>query len=224
MNKPRAGITREGRNAPLVRIKRIEQDFPLDDFSNCDWAKAESIRVTTNWDASSAGIGREFCARLLYSGTGIYALFDASQTEELVITDNPITCEKSIGLWERDVFEIFLAPERSAPEKYFEFEVSPLAEWLDLALEIRSGERISNWNYHSGMKTASRIERSRVLAAVFIPFAAFPVVPKSGDIWRGNVFRCIGREPGRGYLAWQPTLTPEPSFHVPERFGYLEFE
>jgi hypothetical protein len=218
------GESLNSKNVSMVRIAKIEKDFPLSDFSRSEWTKAEKLTVKTNWDSSPAGVGREFSAQLLYSDTGIYVLFDANQSEDLVIASQPTMNQKTIGLWDRDVFEIFLAPQNSVPTKYFEFEVSPLGEWLDVALEIRDGRRLSDWEYASGMKTAARIEKGRVLAAVFIPFTAFATVPKSGDIWRGNIFRCVGRGPTRGYLAWQPTLTPEPSFHVPERFGEFKFD
>jgi hypothetical protein len=49
------------------------------------------------------------------------------------------------------------------------------------------------------------------------------VKPKSGDVWLGNLLRCVGRDPDRGYLAWQPTMTEKPNFHVPEKFGEFEF-
>jgi hypothetical protein len=41
-------------------------------------------------------------------------------------------------------------------------------------------------------------------------------------VWRINLFRCVGVGDDR-YLAWQPTYTAEPSFHVPEVFGWLDF-
>ena len=34
-------------------------------------------------------------------------------------------------------------------------------------------------------------------------------------IWRANFYRVEGMKEPRAYLAWQPTRTPEPSFHVP---------
>jgi len=41
---------------------------------------------------------------------------------------------------------------------------------------------------------------------------------------RANLFRCIGSDPTRGYLAWQPTRTPEANFHLPQVFGWLVFK
>ena len=55
-------------------------------------------------------------------------------------------------------------------------------------------------------------------------WAYYPLgMPSSGDVWHGNIFRCVGKGENRGYLAWQPTETPAPNFHVPEKFGEFEF-
>jgi alpha-galactosidase len=59
--------------------------------------------------------------------------------------------------------------------------------------------------------------------AIKIPWEALGRKPKPGDIWLGNIFRCVGSDPDRGYLAWQPTLTEKPNFHVPEKFGMFSF-
>lgn len=207
----------------MLRITRIENDFPLNDFTRPEWNSARETLVGTYWDASPAPSGRSFSAKLLYSASGLYVLFSGAQSEPLVISDRPRLGEKSIGLWERDVFEIFLAPQPEVPDRYFEFEVSPMGEWLDVVLEFRDGERYSDWEFRSGMQAAARIEKGRVIAAVYLPFSAFGVVPEAGVVWRGNLFRCIGKGKNRGYLAWRPTATPAPDFHVPAAFGNLEF-
>jgi hypothetical protein len=56
-----------------------------------------------------------------------------------------------------------------------------------------------------------------------IPWEAFGKKPSAGDVWVGNIFRCVGAGPDRGYLAWQPTMTETPNFHVTEKFGELKF-
>jgi hypothetical protein len=38
-----------------------------------------------------------------------------------------------------------------------------------------------------------------------------------------NLCRCVGEDPDRGYLAWRPTHTAEPNFHVPTAFGTIVF-
>jgi hypothetical protein len=73
------------------------------------------------------------------------------------------------------------------------------------------------------MQAAAKVEKDRVLMTTKIPFKSLGRAPKSGDIWLGNLFRCVGKDPTRGYLAWRPTKTKEPAFHVPTAFGEFEF-
>ena len=86
-----------------------------------------------------------------------------------------------------------------------------------------TGDRVTDCDYHSGMEAAARIEGGRVLLAMSIPWDAFGLKPTGGDVWLGNFFRCVGQGRTRGYLAWRPTLTDQPNFHVPERFGEFIF-
>jgi alpha-galactosidase len=74
------------------------------------------------------------------------------------------------------------------------------------------------------MESAARIEKGKVVMAMKIPWTAFGVTPKAGDVWLGNLFRCVGKDPTRGYLAWSPTMTANPNFHVPEKFGEFVFQ
>lgn len=46
-------------------------------------------------------------------------------------------------------------------------------------------------------------------------------VPKVGDKWRINLFRYDTHQ--HAYLAWSPTLKNPAAFHVPDKFGTLEF-
>jgi hypothetical protein len=140
------------------------------------------------------------------------------------VSDNPRRDQKTLGLWDRDVCELFVAPNADAPERYFEFEVAPTGEWVDLGIHWRAEGRETDWQYHSGATFAARTEKDAVTLTMRIPWAALGGAPRAGARWRANLFRCVGKDPTRGYIAWQPTLTAEPSFHVPQRFGWLEFK
>jgi hypothetical protein len=56
-----------------------------------------------------------------------------------------------------------------------------------------------------------------------IPWKAFGGKPATGDVWLGNLYRAVGTGDTRGYLAWSPTMTKDPQFHVPEKFGEFVF-
>ncbi|MGB7068572.1 MAG: carbohydrate-binding family 9-like protein [Pyrinomonadaceae bacterium] len=208
---------------PSFDIIHIGSDFDVSDLSNSLWRKAKPVPVKAYWSGKTAPKSRHFAARLLWSKTALYVRFEAIQAEPLVVIDKPDLTKKAMDLWDRDVCEIFLATDRGEPRKYFEFEVAPTGEWLDVALDLNGGTRVSNWDYTSGMETFARVETNKLVMAMKIPWTAFEKTPKAGDVWLGNLFRCVGKDPGRGYLAWQPTLTNEPDFHVPEKFGEFVF-
>ena len=204
-------------------VKQINQDVPVSDLFGDHWKSAYHAELIRYWDGSEAPLGRRATSRLLWSEKALYVRFDANQSEPLVIADKPDVNKKAMNLWDRDVVEIFLAPDKNEPRRYFEFEAAPTGEWLDVALDSTSGKRISNWEYKSGMASAAKIEKGRIVIAMKIPWAAFGKRPKAGDVWLGNLLRCVGKDPDRGYLTWSPTMTEQPNFHVPARFGEFHF-
>ena len=106
---------------------------------------------------------------------------------------------------------------------HHEIGVYRLGEWIDLGINVTPSNRETDWDYASGMQSAAKIEKDKVVMAIKINWKALGKTPKAGDIWLGNLFRCVGKDPTRGYLSWQATMTKEPSFHVPSKFGEFEF-
>lgn len=209
---------------PKASVIRIEKDFAIEDLGNRIWADAKPIRVGTNWDGSAAPDGRHFTIRMLWSSSALYVRFEANQSEPLVVSESPDRSKKTMKLWDRDVCEIFLAADPKQPRKYLEFEVAPTGEWIDLAIDYTGEKRETDWDFKSGMESAAKIENAKVVMAMKIPWSGFGAIPKAGDVWSGNLFRCIGKDATRGYLAWNPTMTEKPNFHVPEKFGEFVFE
>jgi len=207
----------------MLTIKHVPKDFDINKLDDPTWKKAAKASVTTYWSGAEAPEGRRFWAWLLWSDTALYVRFEANQTEPLVVSEKPDLTKKVKGLWERDVCEIFIAPNRSEANKYFEFEIAPTGEWIDLGIELTPKERLTDWDYMSKLESAARIEKGGVVMAIKIPFASLGKTPKAGDVWLGNLFRCVGKDPTRGYLSWRPTKTPKPNFHVPSAFGEFHF-
>jgi hypothetical protein len=204
-------------------INHVESEFPIDELGNKLWELANEAVISTYWSGEVAPDRRRSKARGLWSNDAVYFRFEASIGEPLVVSDPPNLATKTVGLWERDVCEVFIAPDARVPHKYFEFEIAPNGEWIDLAIEISPDGRKTDIDYRSEMTSAVRVEEDLVLMAIKIPFSSFGRTPKIGDVWLGNLFRCVGKDPGRGYLAWMPTMTAVPNFHVPERFGRFVF-
>ena len=204
-------------------IQYLHSDFVIRDLDNRSWKSADAVHVSTYWNGENALAGRGFEARMLWSDTGLYVRFVADQSEPLVVSKTPNLSKKTMQLWDRDVCEIFIAPDPKQPRKYFKFEIAPTGEWIDLAIDLSGAERKTDWDYRSGMTSASRIDKDKVVMAIKIPWSALSSTPKAGDVWRGNLYRCVGTDPMRGYLAWRPTMTERPNFHVPEKFGEFVF-
>lgn len=210
-------------DSPNLTIKHMTADHSIERLDDAVWKSASQVSITKYWSSKSAPQGRAFKVRLFWSDTALYIRFDASQGEPLVVSKIPDVSIKTIGLWDRDVCEIFIAPDKSDRNKYLEFEVAPTGEWVDLAIEVAPQGRITDTKYHSGVNVAARIGSDSVVMAMKIPWDAFGSRPNVGDVWLGNIFRCVGKDPTRGYLAWQPTRTRVPNFHVPEVFGEFHF-
>jgi alpha-galactosidase len=210
-------------NSPSLNIKHVSKDFTIDRLDDPAWESASQNFVTHYWSGNAAPNGRHFTAKLLWSDMALYVRFDASQNEPLVVSEKAKLTQKTIGLWDRDVCEIFVAPDASQRNKYFEFEIAPNGEWLDLGIEVASLGRKTDRDYTSQMTSAAKIEKAKVVLAIKVPWEAFGARPRAGDVWFGNLFRCVGMDPTRGYLAWQPTETEKPNFHVPEKFGEFRF-
>ncbi|HEX8367117.1 MAG TPA: carbohydrate-binding family 9-like protein [Pyrinomonadaceae bacterium] len=206
-----------------IKIAHVENNFSIKELDSNYWEKSQTVSIEKYWSGENAPFGRHFQAKLLWSHAALYVRFEANQAEPLVISGEPNLKTKTRGLWDRDVCEIFVAPNKNAPQKYFEFEISPGGEWIDLAIHQMPDQRETDFEYDSGMQTAARIEKDKVLMAIKTEWKAFGKTPNAGDVWRGNLFRCVGAGETRGYLAWQPTETPQPAFHVPEAFGEFEF-
>ena len=209
---------------PTVIALHINQPICPSDFDNHIWRQCQRVQIEHYWSGEPAMQSRHAEARVCWSDEALHVRFVGKQQEPLIISENPITDKKTLGLWDRDVCEIFLAPDPAQPWRYFEFEAAPTGEWIDLGIVVKPEGRETDWEFASGLMTAAKLEGERLLVAMRIPWSDVLPKPSAGDVWRVNVFRCVGPEAPERYLAWLPTRTPEPNFHVPDVFGLLRFE
>jgi hypothetical protein len=133
------------------------------------------------------------------------------------------------GLWERDVVETFLNPKPEDPSHYYEFEVAPTNQWIDLEIHLHR-HPFNNAKWNSGFEHATRIDAAHHIwtAEIRIPVAAMKVdAIHPGAEWRLNFYRDDG--PGTGYarrkMSWGPLPLNLKStiFHQPASFGTIRF-
>lgn len=212
--------TKADETAEAVWTGRDMRGVAPDDLA---WERAPPVPVARYWSGEPAPPERHAEARVLWSPAALHVGFACRQEEPLVVSPAPRLDAKTLGLWDRDVCELFVAPRAAEPQRYYEFEVAPTGEWLDLSVEWSPEERKTDWDFRSEMSAAARVRGDSIRLALHVPWAALGGAPQKGARWRANFYRCVGAGATRGYLAWQPTHTPEPSFHAPDRFGWLQF-
>jgi alpha-galactosidase len=193
------------------------------DFENQIWAPAHLHPLKYDWRGEPAPAELKTSARLLWTDEEIFIGYTCSFTE-MDIDDEYSPAVERYGLWDRDVCEIFVrSPLEPAPTSYLEFEVAPTGQWCDLRVD--RAQMTHDWEWKSGMRTAGEINHQkkewRVLMA--LPFSCFGIAPEAGGEWAANLFRVSWLNGERIYLAYSPTGTERPNYHVPERFVTLRF-
>src|SRR5687768_1665144 len=114
----------------LTEAVYTSDQIAASDLDHPAWEGARPLSIERYWSGEDAPPGRRCEARIVWSPTGLSVRFNCRQTEPLVVSSQPQTDRKVIGLWDRDVCELFIAPDRELPERYFEFEAAPTGEWL----------------------------------------------------------------------------------------------
>jgi len=174
--------------------------------------------------------------RALWSDAGLFLRFDATDPSPW----HTMT-RRDEHLWDEEVVEIFLDPDRSGRD-YYELEINPANVVCDLRMISPWPDKKGDidWNL-AGLETrvATLGDASKPrgwTATAFLPWSgliALPsaakvaLPPKPGDAWRFNVFR-IERPGGKPspekdavFAAWSPPSVK--SFHDAAAFRDLVF-
>lgn len=223
-----SGLLAQDKNEPSVIIKKTA-DFKLSgDGSASEWKSTSWINLPQRKPQTKI---YETRAKVLYSDTGVYFLFDCQ--------DNKLTStikQDNEDLWEEDVVEVFLWTDETFPV-YFEYELSPLNYELPIIVPNNEGKFLGwlPWHYEGDRKTRhatsvrggkkeSDANVSAWMAEIFIPYKLLSplqnVPPQSGTKWRANLYR-IDHDNGTTTFSWQETGA---SFHEFNKFGTFVFE
>lgn len=130
-------------------------------------------------------------------------------------------------LWKRDVVEAFIAPQPARPNHYYEFEIAPNNQWLDLEIDL-DGKPPHNPNWNSGFEHSTKIDAVQHVWTVEMRIPARSMgmqhIGPDSD-WRINLYRADGMEngPAQKLLSWSPLPIDNGSFHQPASFGVLQF-
>jgi hypothetical protein len=207
-NEATSRVTAKYTTSKIVLDGRLDEEI---------WEQAEIVRVERIIKNGEAVPVLSTKVRVLWTAESLYIAYVAPYRE--LITFEPAIYEgKRVGLWERDVVEVFINPNPNTINQYSEYEVAPTGEKIDLMLDLPNKDFL--WNSHFEAAVYLDSEMRHWTTEMRIPFSAFGVdKPTNGTRWRVNFYRHAIKE--NVFLGWQPTMND--SAHRPERFGILEF-
>jgi len=207
--------------SPIITATRVSSAIRLDATNPAaEWEGAEPVRFCADWQGQNPDALLETEVGMLWSPATLYLRFVCHYRDLFVFEDSDPTGRRD-HLWDRDVAEAFLQPPGAAsPRFYKEFEVAPNGMWIDL--DISPG---GLKDLESSLTRSVHLDRSNKIwsAELAIPMKSLTVAFDMAKPWRANLYRVEGKSEPRRYMAWQPTCTPEPNFHVPQAFGELRF-
>ena len=241
--------TRSMNSGAEITAARVSREIPLDAANPAkQWASAHRIQFSADWQGKNPDPALETEVRVLWSPMMLYLRFVCHYREIFVFDDSDPNGRRD-HLWDRDVAEAFLqpsdaVPNHSAPDdghvgagplarpagrslaqagslKYYkELEVAPNGMWIDLDISPSGLADLK-----SGMTRSVQVDEKQKIwtAELAIPMKSLTANFDPNSTWRVNFYRVEGKSEPRKYLAWQSTMTPEPNFHVPERFGSMRF-
>ena len=193
----------------VVIVTRCEDFEVSGDGTTESWSKTEWINIPQRVKKPDTFTTR---AKVLYSETGIYFLFDC---QDKILT---ATMKKdNLDLWNEDVVEVFLWTEEDFPV-YFEYEISPLNYELPIIVPNYKGDFRGwlPWHYENDRKTRhatstrggkkeSGASVNAWMAEFYIPYkllAPLPQVPpETGTKWRANMYR-IDYDQSQTLFSW----------------------
>jgi Carbohydrate family 9 binding domain-like len=201
-------------------------DFALDgDLSKAAWKQAKWVEFDHDPTGKTENPMIKTRVAAVWTDRYIYFAF-SGHYESINVYEGEDISKERWELWNRDVVEVFLNPRPDRVTHYYEFEVAPNNQWIDLEIEkTKTPFNDASWN--SGFEHATKIDETNHLwlTEMRIPLSAVGVTKiQSGDQWRVNLFRAAGHggDEKRTFLAWS-AIPQGGTFHVPNRFGILRF-
>jgi len=215
--------------AEIVAKLSPEDFIPDGNLDKGLWLKTDRVVFDHDWMGERHFPESATQVASLWTPSHFYFAFWCRYVDLNLYTGEDPAVQK-FGLWDRDVAEVFLNPFPQRVNHYFEFEVAPNNQWIDLEVDLDKNPTFdhawdSNFLHATRVDSAARVWTCEMKIPVASMYASSI---RPGWECRVNFLRCDG--PGddtqRRFLAWSPTFCTNASdyFHVPSRFGKIRFE
>jgi alpha-galactosidase len=207
---------------PTLTAKSTEGFNLSGKLDNPAWKAAPVAHLERGWD------GREHLdlrtdIRILWEPEYIYAGFRCPYRELYIDSTAPLSHYRW-ELWNLDMVELHLSDATFGISRYVELQAAPTGHWMDLEVIFFQNKPYFDWIWRSGYQVQSYIMEDVWTVEMKIPVRAIAGKPlEAGTVWSVNAYRTDGKGEKRRYLAFSPTFTEKPNFHIPARFGRMIF-
>jgi alpha-galactosidase len=210
-----------------IDVKLSSEDFVPDGklnekpWKNAAWAKFDhDAYEQRQYPQAETEVASLWTAKYVY-----FAFRCKYTTLNIFQGEDPV--KERWGLWNRDVVEVFVNPQPERVNQYYEFEVSPNNQWIDLVIDLdKKPFNDAQWN--SGFEHATYVDAQNHVwsCEMRIPLQSMGVREiRPNAQWRVNFFRDDG--PGEGnkrrFLSWSPIRGEKRTYHSPTNFGLMRF-
>lgn len=201
--------TQEG--ARSYTVMKIEGDpdwesIPAVDIDNQQWL--DPIDITAH-------------AQLCYDDEAFYVRMWAEEAD--IRAEYPVS-DLLANTYEDSCLEFFIAPVQG-DSRYMNFEINPncaMGVQIGSTKEDRTRLVRTDDMYHaSSTRTEDGWEVTYRIPFQFVRQFYPGFEAQSGDVLKGNFYKCGNLTTHKHYLSWNPIASDTPNFHVPESFGDL---
>jgi hypothetical protein len=213
---------------PAITSKFISSDFTPDgDLAKGGWQDAPPVKFDTEVRAEKHFPNSETQVASLWTPDYLYLGYRCRYRALNVFEGEEVAEERS-GLWLKDTAEAFINPEPERFNHYYEFEVAPNNQWVDLEIDLtKTPFGDAGWDSHFEHATRLDAQHHVWTAEMRIPVKSMGVKTlEAGTAWRLNLYRLdgLGDDTQRRFFSWSP-LPPgkNRSFHQPSSFGIIKF-
>jgi hypothetical protein len=220
-------------NSQYIRNLTMTSKFTAADFvpdgnlSKKVWQDAPRIRFDQDRFGHNHFPGSEVQVASLWTPDYVYFAYRCRyQSLNTYAGEDP--AKERWELWNRDVVEAFISPQPERFLHYYEFEVAPNNQWVDLEIDLtKTPFGDVGWDSHFEHATKVDAEHKVWSMEMRIPVKSMMVnAIHTGDEWRLNLYRADG--PGddtrRRFMCWSALPAgPNPSFHQPASFAIIKF-
>lgn len=184
-----------------------------------DWDSIPSLDIDNQQWLEPVDIAAH--AQLCYDDEAFYVRMWAEEAE--IRAEYPAS-DLLANTYEDSCLEFFISPVQG-DSRYMNFEINP-----NCAMGVQIGStkadrtrlvRTDDIYHASSARTENGWEVTYRIPFQFIRQFYPGFEAQSGDVLKGNFYKCGNLTARKHYLSWNPIASDTPNFHVPECFGEL---